>query len=82
LLDQAGMLNGLFSLEAGSPIPRPLAIKRLTWKGHEYLESVRSDTLWSDVKKTAREKGVDLTIDLVKALATAKARALLGMPPA
>lgn len=41
----------------------------LTWQGHELLDSIRGDTAWKRIKSTAAEKGIDLTVDAVKALA-------------
>jgi len=26
-------------------------VERLTWKGHEFLEDIRSDTVWNETKK-------------------------------
>ena len=36
----------------------------MTWKGQDYLESVR-DTRWGKIKKIAKEKGLPLMFDTV-----------------
>lgn len=41
------------------------AAHRMTWKGHEFLDHIRQDTVWNQVKRTAREKGIDLSIDVI-----------------
>lgn len=41
----------------------------LTWAGHEFLDRIRSDTAWNRIKKTAREKSLDMSFDSIVALA-------------
>jgi hypothetical protein len=41
----------------------------LTWAGHEFLDTIRRDTVWNAIKRTARERGVDLSFDTIKAVA-------------
>jgi len=43
--------------------------RRLTWEGHEILDKIRREAMWARIKETAREKGLDLTTDVVKAAA-------------
>ncbi len=40
----------------------------LTWQGHELLDTIRSKAVWERIKTTAKEKGIELTFDSVKAL--------------
>lgn len=51
---------------------------RLTWAGCELLDTIRRDTVWNRIKEQARIKGVELTVDAVKALGAAALVALLG----
>ncbi len=44
-------------------------IHRMTWEGHELLDSIRGDTAWNRIKSVAKEKGVDLTVDAIKMIA-------------
>ena len=41
----------------------------MTWRGHEFLDQVRQDTVWNKVKGAAREKGLDLSMDVVVSIA-------------
>lgn len=41
----------------------------MTWAGHEFLDSVRTVTLWNRTKELVREKGLELSFDAVKAAA-------------
>ena len=40
-------------------------ISRLSWKGHEFVENSRSDTLWSKAKTTVVSKAGGISIDLL-----------------
>jgi hypothetical protein len=41
---------------------------RLTWAGHELLDHIRRDTVWNRIKETARNKCIDLSVDVVMSL--------------
>jgi hypothetical protein len=51
---------------------------RLTWAGHEFLESVRDDSQWRSVK-TQTEKAGGMVFDILKAVASAAMLRQLGM---
>lgn len=51
---------------------------RLTWAGHEFLESVRDDSQWRSVK-TQTEKAGGLVFDVIKAVASAAMLRQLGL---
>ena len=41
----------------------------LTWAGHEFLASVRSDAAWRRIRTLLKEKAVDLSFEAIKAAA-------------
>jgi hypothetical protein len=41
---------------------------RLTMAGHDLLDTMRSKTIWENIKATAKTKGIELTFDAIKAL--------------
>lgn len=45
LLIRAGFVDGAVTL--ANPMQ---VVRRLTWEGHEFLDNVRSDTLWNKAK--------------------------------
>ncbi|MEM7211071.1 MAG: DUF2513 domain-containing protein [Pseudomonadota bacterium] len=47
----------------------PIRPRRLTWRGHDFLERVRSDTTWEKTKAVANEKGIGLTVDSLAQIA-------------
>jgi hypothetical protein len=76
LLAKAGLLEAFdFTSTAGFNW-QP---KRLTWEGHEFLDSIRNDTVWNSVKKTVMEKGGAIPFELLKLLALQAAKSLFGL---
>lgn len=39
----------------------------ITWSGREFIDSIRSDSVWEKSKGMLKEKGVGLTVDTIKA---------------
>lgn len=69
LLIEAGLLEGKLHYSSRTPkrdIPDSVIINRITWDGHEFLDKARSDTVWSKAKLLVKEKGLSLSIDVVK----------------
>lgn len=44
-------------------------LRGLTWAGCELLDAIRRESAWNRIREAARERGLDLTLDVVKALA-------------
>ena len=44
--------------------------KDLTWDGQDYLAKIKNDTVWNKVKKSAKDKGIELTIEIISRIAT------------
>ena len=55
LLIEAGLVEGQMArtLSRG---PVEFIARRLTWPGHEFLDSIRSDTVWNKTKKSSRKR--------------------------
>lgn len=75
LLLEAGLIVGGCRDALGPPW---CYASRLTWEGHELLDKIRRDTVWNKVKETARVKGVELSVDVVRTLARQVIDALLA----
>lgn len=68
LLKEEGLLEaGVSETTMGTYIPG--AIIGLTWQGHEFLENIRNDSIWSKVKDTAKEKVGSASIKILVSLA-------------
>jgi hypothetical protein len=76
ILEDSGLL--IVSDEGTSLNRRVLNPVRLTWEGHEFLDAMRSDTTWNEVK--SRMNGIGgFVIDVAKALAADIMRRELGL---
>ena len=40
----------------------------LTWKGHEFLDAIRENSVWNKVKTKASSLGVSLSFEVIKTL--------------
>ena len=67
ILEEAGLIDARMAKSLNAP-PDFLAL-RLTWSGHELLDTIRSETVWTQTKETFVSKGLSMTFDLVKSVA-------------
>ncbi len=76
LLIEARLVKGQM-LQTMGPEAKDFFGQRLTWEGHEFLDTVRSDTVWKKTKKVFTEQGISMTFELVKTVAKEAAAGLL-----
>ncbi|MGN5146108.1 DUF2513 domain-containing protein [Aeromonas veronii] len=76
LLIEAGLVVGTMD-DSATLYAKEFRAYRLTWSGHEFLETIRSDTVWNKTKETFTTKGLDMTFDLIKTVAGGVATSLL-----
>ena len=76
LLIEAGLVDGQMSKTIG-PEVHDFFARRLSWEGHEFIDAVRSDTVWQKTKKTFVSNGISMTFELVKAVAKEAAISIL-----
>ena len=80
LVIAAGLVNGKIARSQGAR-GDVISISGLTWEGHEWLEMVRSQALWNEIKSSLLDNGGALTFELTKAVASKLLRARLALPP-
>ena len=80
LVIAAGLVNGKIARSQGTR-GDVISISGLTWEGHEWIEMVRSQTVWNEIKSTLLQHGGALTYELTKAVASKLLRARLALPP-
>lgn len=51
---------------------------RLTMAGHDLLDTMRSKTLWTQIKSMARDKSLELSFDVIKSLGAVALKSMLG----
>ena len=73
LLEEARFVEASFT---GGPTA---LVHRLTWDGHEFLDSVRDSKVWAKVTGKLKEVGGTASFDIVKALAVGYVKEKLGL---
>lgn len=66
LMNEAGLIHVIDLSDLATAMYFPT---QLTWSGHEFLEAVRAESRWSDVKQEMGKAG-GFVFDVAKALAT------------
>lgn len=70
LLFQAGLIKDYKAQYADDELYY-FAVSSLTWEGHDYLDKIRSETVWNKTKSLISEKGLPFMIDTVSTVASA-----------
>lgn len=76
-LEEADFINGHVQYSGDGPYF--ILIGNLTWDGNQYLNSIRSDSVWKETKKKIKDTGVSVTFSIMTALATSIAKQKLGL---
>jgi Hypothetical protein (DUF2513) len=51
----------------------------LTWKGHDFIDNARNDTVWKKVMADAENKGMSLSMSVLNGLLTKAAQKYMGL---
>ena len=78
LLHQAGFLEVTISQELKPRGSRTCFIRRITWNGHEYLDTIRDPRIWARTKDAVAKVGGATSVELIKFVATQFAKEALG----
>ena len=64
----AGLAEGIVKLDYTTPtdVPVSVMLNSLTWRGHDFLEPIRSESNWVQIKRTLMSSGRELSIEMVK----------------
>ena len=69
MLQQAGYLDAKVHFAMGH-VPMEINYTRLTWSGHDFLDSCRNDNVWSKTKKVISDSVGTTTLDVIKQVCT------------
>ena len=69
LMIGAGLVIGKIKHVLGPGLPH-YTIHRLTWEGHEFLDSSRSETIWTKTMNEVKKQGVGLNFKIVQSIMT------------
>lgn len=79
LIEEAGLVRGIDACSSSGDDWLEL---QLTWRGHDFLQSVRDQTVWDKTKEGAQKLGGaswDVIMELAKAYMKAEAKKRLGL---
>jgi len=79
-LQEAKIISAIISKTLDDPFPEVTAILDITFKGHEFLNSIRDKGTWEKVRKTAKTAGVgsfDAFMQIASAVAAQAIKAAL-----
>ena len=76
LLIEAGLIEGKCTKSLSAPLH--CVAFRLTWDGHELLDQIRNRSVWNRIVEMARERGLDLSFEVVKVAAKTAITQLLS----
>jgi hypothetical protein len=76
LLDK-GFIQGVRSKSLGVEFKQILNLT-LTWEGHDLLDILNDNKVWSKIKEVALNKGIEVTFSTLKVLHSAALTQILG----
>lgn len=78
LLIEAGLLNGKVSpgMEGGAYIQ----VQRLTWKGHDFLDAMKDESIWAQAKESILKPVGGVAFDVLLDWLKWKMSEKLGLP--
>ena len=76
LLDEAHLIDFLVI----PTLEKRLWPQALTWAGHDFLDAIRNDSVWSKTKNTVKKAG-SVTFEILKFLAGEYLKEKLGISP-
>ena len=76
---EAGLVDGVVRTD-GNGYPNGAVAIRLTWKGHEFLDAARNDTIWKKALGHIKKAGVQVTLPVLEEVLKKAAKDLLGLP--
>jgi hypothetical protein len=79
LLKDAEMIDAIIRHDERG-IPNGVVVLRMTWKGHEFLDSIRDNKLWAKVRTHVLTPAASWTFSIVRDYAKHEIKKQLGLP--
>ena len=79
LMEQAGLTENNIKYASDEPY---WVYSQLTWEGHDFLDSIKNDTIWDKTKESIKSKGLEIgqvSFNVLKDYVVIKLREKLGM---
>jgi hypothetical protein len=77
LIDEGLLIGNVVKLNRGIG---GVLVTGLTWKGHDFLDAARNDSIWGKAKDTILKPTVSFTFDLLLQWLKNEAKQRLGLP--
>ena len=82
IMIQAGLLDGklLDKKPNGASwiLNRNAQVYDITWEGHNFLDSIREETVWKRIKEKFTDKAMQVPFEILKELAISASRSFLS----
>lgn len=69
ILYDGGLLSDYKGQYAGNELYF-FGVGSLTWKGYDFLDKIRTDTVWNKTKDVIKKQGLPMILDVVKEVAS------------
>lgn len=79
LMGQAGLISVLDNTTVVDKSPSALPLS-ITWAGHDFLDSVKDETLWNKAKSMVLKPAAGVAFEVLVAWVKAEAKQRLGLP--
>ncbi|GKU82915.1 DUF2513 domain-containing protein [Niallia sp. NCCP-28] len=79
IMEQAGFTDNTIQYADNKPM---WIYSSLTWDGHDFLDSIKNDTVWNKIKSGVKSKGLELgqlSFSVLKEYAKLELKKKLGM---
>lgn len=78
LLSQASLIDARLLADSTGAGGGMFLIHGLTWEGHDLLAKIKAEGAWEKIKNLAKEKGIELSVEAIKATAKIVLSNMLG----
>lgn len=79
LLKDAGMIDAVVRTDERG-VPNGAIFLRMTWAGHEFLDSIRDEDVWGKIKEHVLKPAASWTLSIIVDYAKRDIRRRLGLP--
>ena len=78
IMEEAGLVESRI-INAAGLVPVDATVGPLTWDGNDFLDAVRSDSIWSKTKQRIASTVGSVSFDVLKAVAVKVSTDMLGL---
>lgn len=78
ILIESGLLRGVFDCNDDGTNP-VVFVSGLTWRGHEFLDTARNESVWKQAMERIKDAGVQVALPVLHELLTVYVKKHLGL---